>query len=310
MTDDEIAAQFSFATPQDSAVKRALIHLVERWTGQPELLRLYMHNRAEPRQGESFFDAALRLLRLDVAYDHARLATVPATGPVVFVANHPYGVLDGLVICALVHRVRPDFKILINAILTSPPEMVPHALPIDFRLEPEAIATNLRTRADARQHLAQGGAILIFPSGTVSTRISPFSRKPAGDPAWKPFVSQLVQRAKAPVVPLYMAGENSWAFHAASHLSLTLRLALLFREVRNQIGSSMSVTVGDMISPDALAGLGDRLSVAQHLRRLTYAAGGRATPPQYGPLLSRRLGLDVPDEWTGLSPAAKLKAAY
>lgn len=310
MTDDEIAARFSFATPEDGAVKRALIRFVERWTGQPDLLRLYMQNRAEPRQGEAFFDAALRLLRLDVSYDQAKLAAVPATGPVVFVANHPYGVLDGLVACALVHRVRPDFKILINAILTSPPEMVPHALPIDFREDPVALETNLRTRAEARKHLADGGAILIFPSGTVSTRISPFSRKLAGDPAWKPFVAQLVQRARAPVLPLHIDGENSWAFHAASHMSLTLRLALLFREVRNQIGSAMRVSIGDIIPSVALEGLGDRLSVAQHLRTLTYAAGGRIPPAQYGPLLSRRLGLDVPEEWAGLSAPERLKAAY
>jgi len=308
LTDDEIATRFSFATPDDGPFRRALIRLVERWTGQPELLRLYMQNRAAPRASESFFDAALRLLRLDVRYDHTKLAAAPATGPVVFVSNHPYGVLDGLVACALVHRVRPDFKILINAILTSPPEMVPHALPIDFREVPAAIETNLRTRAEARKHLAGGGAVLIFPSGTVSTRISPFSRKRAGDPAWKPFVAQLVQRAKAPVVPLYCDGENSWAFHAASHLSLTLRLALLFREVRNQIGQRMNVEVGDVIMPDALEG--DRNAVAQKLRTLTYATGNREAPSQYGPLLSRRLGLDVPDIWSGMTAPAKLKAAY
>ncbi len=310
MDDAEIASRFSFATPEDGAMKRALIHLVERWTGQPELLRLYLQNRAAPQAGESFFEAALRLLRLDVQYDHAKLAAAPATGPVVFVSNHPYGVLDGLVACALVHRIRPDFKILINAILTSPPEMTPHALPIDFREDPAALDTNLRTRAEARKHLASGGAILIFPSGTVSTRISPFSRKPAGDPAWKPFVSQLVQRAACPVVPLCFEGENSWAFHVASHVSLTLRLALLFREVRNQIGQGMKVHIGEPVPAAALAGMGDRHAIAQYLRTLTYSGGNRTPPAQYGPLLSRRLGLEVPDEWATMKVPAKLKAAY
>jgi hypothetical protein len=72
----------------------------------------------------------------------------------------------------------------------------------------------------------------------------------------------------------------------------------------------MRVSIGDIIPSGALEGLGDRLSVAQHLRTLTYQAGGRSAPAQYGPLLSRRLGLDVPDEWALLSAPEKLKAAY
>lgn len=310
MNDAEIADRFSFAAPEDGPIRRAFIHLIERWTGQPELLRLYLENRKSPVAGEAFFEAALRLLRLDVRYDAARLAAVPATGPVIFVSNHPYGVLDGLIACALVHRVRPDFKIMINAVLTSPSEMQPFSLPIDFRPEPDAVETNLRTRAEARKHLAAGGALMIFPSGCVSTRISLFTRKPAGDPAWKPFVSQLIQRSRAPVVPLYFEGENSWLFHAASHFSVTLRVALLFREVRNQIGRAMTVRIGDIIPATLLEGLGDRLAVAQHLRSLTYAMGDRRAPLPYGPRLSKRLGLDAPVEWASLTTPEKIKAAY
>jgi putative hemolysin len=310
MEDADIAARFSFASPDDGPFRRAFIHLIERWTGQPELLRLYLENRKNPVAGEAFFEAAIRKLRMDVSYDADRLAAVPATGPVIFVSNHPYGVLDGLIACALVHRVRPDFKILINAVLTSPSEMQPYALPIDFRLEPDAIETNLRTRAEARKHLGEGGALMIFPSGCVATRVSPFTRKPAGDPAWKPFVSQLIQRSRAPVVPLYFEGENSWAFHAASHLSITLRMALLYREVRNQMGRAMTVRIGEIIPANLLEGLGDRLAIAQHLRSATYAIGERLAPAPYGPRLSRRLGLEVAEEWARLSAPEKLKAAY
>src|SRR5579871_1016348 len=92
---------FSYADPSDPLLKRSLIRLVEKATGQPTLKRLYVENQRCPRADETFWDAAVRTLALDVRYDPAALAAIPATGPVVVVANHPYGVLDGLVMAWL-----------------------------------------------------------------------------------------------------------------------------------------------------------------------------------------------------------------
>jgi len=82
---------FSYATASDPPIKRGLIRLVEKATGQPKLKRMYVHNQRFPRVGETFWQAAVRSLELDVRYDPRALAAVPKTGPVVFVANHPYG---------------------------------------------------------------------------------------------------------------------------------------------------------------------------------------------------------------------------
>jgi putative hemolysin len=108
---------FSYAAPTDPPVKRQLIRLVEKATGQPALKKLYLANQRDPRPSESFWAAAVRSLALDVVYDEAALARLPRTGPTVFVANHPYGVLDGIVISWLVQKVRPDFLVLTNAVL-------------------------------------------------------------------------------------------------------------------------------------------------------------------------------------------------
>ncbi len=288
--------QFSFVAPGDSALRRKTIRTIERLVGQRELMQLYLRNRAAPRPEEPFFEAGLRLLRLRLAYDEARLAAIPKEGPLIFVSNHPYGVLDGIGACVLADRARGDFRILINSLLTGPEEMRLNSLPIDFRLTRDAMATNLRTRAEARRTLADGGTLILFPGGTVSTRMRAFSRLPAFDPAWKPFVSQLIQKSRASVVPLYFEGENGWAFHAASHLSATLRIALLFREVRKQMGGALSVRIGDVIPYEEIAHIRDRHALAQHLRDLTYSLGGREVPANYGPRLARRLQLDPPRE--------------
>ena len=84
---------------------------------------MYLENQRHPRAGESFFGAAVRKLDLDVRYDADALARIPTTGPVVIVANHPYGVLDGIVISWLVEKVRRDFVVLTNAVLMRAPEV-------------------------------------------------------------------------------------------------------------------------------------------------------------------------------------------
>jgi putative hemolysin len=186
---------FSYASAGDPALRRITIRAIERLTGQPRLKRLYLKNLRNPRAGESFWEAAVRGLALQVHYDETRLRAIPAVGPVVIVANHPFGVLDGIVIGHLVGRVRRDFKILTHSLLCRAPELRSYLLPIDFGESPSATATNLRSRAEALSWLCNGGALVVFPGGAVSTSERLFARR-AIDPEWKLFTAKAITRAK------------------------------------------------------------------------------------------------------------------
>jgi putative hemolysin len=269
---------FSYATASDPPLKRGLIRLVEKATGQPKLKRMYGHNQRFPQPGETFWQAAVRSLKLDVRYDTHALAAVPRTGPVVFVANHPYGVLDGIVIAWLVNKVRPDFLVLTHIVLTRAPEAAGFILPVDFSGAEGAEQTNLASRAAARAHLAHGGAVVVFPAGAISTAPDKFGLQPAVDGRWQPFVAQLIQRSKATVVPIWFGGQNSRLFQIASHVSLTLRLSLIFHEVKTRIGSCLPVTVGAPVPFAAMAAIRDRQALADELRARVYALS-RLTPP-------------------------------
>lgn len=262
---------FSYATPADPPVKRQLIRLVEKATGQPTLKRLYLDNQRYPRPSESFWAAAVRSLALDVVYDEAALARLPRNGPTVFVANHPYGVLDGIVISWLVEKVRPDFVVLTNAVLMRAHEVRDYVLPIDFSDTSEARAMNLKSRAAARAQLEKGGAVVVFPAGGVSTTPDRLGRRPAMDAPWQPFVAQLVQRSRATVAPVWFGGQNSRLFQIASHVSLTLRLSLLFHEVKTRIGTTLPVAIGAPIPYAELAKITDRQVLADLLMARTYA---------------------------------------
>jgi putative hemolysin len=275
---------FSYAALTDPPVKRRLIRLVERATGQPELKRLYLDSRRNRRPSESFWTIAVRALALNVLYDAAALQRLPRSGPTVFVANHPYGVLDGLVISWLVQQVRSDFLVLTNAVLLRAEEVRDFVLPIDFSVSPEAQAMNVASRAAARAHLAKGGAVVVFPAGAVSTAPDRLGRLPAVDAPWQPFVAQLVQRSGATVVPIWFGGQNSRLFQIASHVSQTLRLSLLFHEVRSRIGTNLPVAIGEPIPFAAIADIKDRQATADYLRARTYdlARDAREIRPESG----------------------------
>ena len=168
---------------------------------------------------ETFWQAAVRSLELDVRYDADALAAVPKTGPLVFVANHPYGVLDGIVMAWLASKVRSDFVVLTHIVLTRAPEAARFILPVDFSGTEEAERINLASRAAARAQLERGGAVVVFPAGAISTTPDKLGLKPAVDGRWQPFVSQLIQRSEATVVPIWFGGQNSRLFQIASHLS-------------------------------------------------------------------------------------------
>ncbi len=262
---------FSYATPSDSLAKRNFIRLVERATGQPKLKKLYLENQRNPRPDESFWQASVRCLALDVRYDAAALERAPKSGPVIFVANHPYGVLDGIAISWLVEKIRSDFVVLIHSALMRAPEVREFVLPVDFSGTEEALAINLATRAAARARLRRGGAIIVFPAGAISTAPDALGRQPAVDGRWHPFVAQLVQRSEATVVPIWFGGQNSRLFQIASHVSATLRLSLIFHEVAMNIGAALPVVVGEPIPFETLSRIEDRQALADDLRARTYA---------------------------------------
>src|SRR5687767_5908993 len=222
------AAALSYAAPEDTRSKQAVIRLVERLSGQARVERIYRQVRASLRPEDDVWAQAMRGLDITVRHDPCRLADVPRQGPLVVVANHPFGVVDGLALCHLVAKIRQDFRVVAMSTLCRIPEVRAHVLPINFANTRDAVATSARSRAAARALLVAGGCLLIFPAGAVSTSRRPFGL--AEDAPWHPFVGRLVQSSRAAVLPVRFEGQNSRLFQLVSQVSPTLRLSLLLRE--------------------------------------------------------------------------------
>lgn len=268
---------FSYSRKEHGALQRLVIRLIERLTGQPRLERLYRAWAENPHPHENIFAAGLRLLNLRLDMDGAALAKIPRSGPVLFVANHPFGVVDGLAMGHLATSARADTLIMTHSLLCQPPEARGYLLPVDFGGTEEAQATTMATRRRAVNWLNLGHALVVFPGGSVATSQRPF-RGPAVEYAWHPFVGKLARLPGVTVVPVYFHGQNSRAFQILSHTNYALRIALLFRESVRRMGTSVKVSAGQPITPEALAGLPDRNATIAELRRATLALGGPDAP--------------------------------
>ena len=309
----EEAPPISYVDPSMSVLQRAAVKVVERVGGQRKLKAVYDGFRADGGTPATFWDEMMRRTGITLRFDEAAMQAIPRTGPLLIVANHPYGLVDGFGLCWLASKIRPDFRLLINSVLVQAPETRDYFLPLDFSGTADATATNVRSRADARRYLEDGGMVLVFPAGAISTSPDPLGRRPAMDGPWQPFVGQLLQRARCPVVPVYFHGQNSRIFQIASHRSQTVRLALMAGEIRRRFGTPLDLTIGAAVDYAAFDGITSRAGLSAELCRRTYALGGIDTtkPGMIVPWPKALQGkpADAPGFWRSILPAGPARRA-
>jgi putative hemolysin len=261
--------KLTYAEKTDPFLKKVFIESIEFLTGRKTIERLY--NEAHAVKGLNhigLWKTVLDKLEVNIKYDKNQIAKIPKEGPLVMVANHPFGVVDGLTFGYLAALARPNFKILVNGVLHHDHMLEDYLLPVDFRETKEATMININTKNEAIRILKSGGTILIFPAGGVSTANKIFNE--ATDFEWKRFVIKLIHKSKATVVPLFFHGQNSRLFHFASFFSLSYRLGLLLNEIRNKMGKDIKVAVGDPIPFEIMAAIKDRQELLNYLRTTTY----------------------------------------
>ena len=261
--------KLTYVTPDDPLWRRSFINCVEAVSGQKKLNNLYHQYRLIGETTGNIWADAISHLRLTIEGLTETRSTIPAKGPVVIVSNHPYGVLDGLSLCYAVSLIRRDFKFLAHSTFQKVPELEPYVLPVDFDGASAALRSNIETKKAALKHVRDGGAIVIFPAGRVSTAKTPFGN--AQDAEWKLCCGSLIQRSGADVVPVYFKGQNSWLFHLASLLGEAMREALLMREIVRRINSEVHGVMGDIIKHAKLAEFENRRDMLDFLRHQVYA---------------------------------------
>ena len=264
-----VAKDISYAYSASTRGGRAMIRLMENATGRIGLIKRARGYEAEVSGGRDFWQVMVERYGLGLEILGGELNNIPTDGPLIVIANHPYGILDGLMMGHILSVVRGDFRILANSVFRKADDLNKVILPISFDETREAMAQNLETRREALRYLAEGGAIGIFPGGTVSTAAKPFSRPM--DPGWRAFTARMVAKSGATVVPIYFDGHTSRLFQLASHLHTTLRLGLLIKEFRKRVDTPVRVVIGKPIDPAEIeARAKDTRQLMDFLRKATY----------------------------------------
>lgn len=265
-------AAISYLEPEDPFLKRLLINGIEKLSGRDQVEAIYQEMCRLDLPFADFFRRGIELGELKVPANHFEEQRIPKKGPLVFVANHPFGVVDGLLMCDIAARTRGDFKILLHARLCRDEKMDPLFLPVSFEEDRAAIKINVETKREAQRVLAGGGTVVIFPSGGVATR-SNFGFGKLEDLPWSTFVAKIVSQSEATVVPVHFGGENSFLFHFVSAFSATLRTALFLKQVTNKIGAEVEVTIGKPIPWAEMSDIKGRRALTDFLFQRTHALG-------------------------------------
>ena len=251
------------------------------------------------------------LEKLEIRWECAPedLRRIPAQGPVIVIANHPFGLADPLILGALLAGVRKDFRFLANSFLKAIPQLDQHIIPVNPFGGSNAVRENRKSMRRSVEWLNGGGLLVVFPAGEVaSMRLPDLGIK---DPEWTENVARLMVRTGASAIPVFCHGTHSPVFHFAGLLHPSLRTLLLPHELLNKAGSEIRVSIGRPIPADRLAHIHGFHDATEYLRARTYLLEGHVPPlprpkhflqPNLQPNLNRK-----PANLAGAQPSSAME---
>ncbi|MGA9503100.1 MAG: lysophospholipid acyltransferase family protein, partial [Terriglobales bacterium] len=212
--------------------------------------------------------ALLTEMKVKLDVQPADLECIPVQGPLVAVANHPFGVLDGAALAVLLLRARPDVKILTNSLLEGIPELHEHCIFVDPFHTPSSAERNVKPLRQALEWVRRGGALAVFPAGEVSQWN--LREAQVTDPAWSTVAARLVRKTGASALPVYFRGHNSVTFQLLGLIHPRLRTLFLLQEFLQQREKNVHVRIGKAIPSEVISNLVNDAEATEYLRQRTY----------------------------------------
>ena len=269
----QVATPFLFEKSSERSGRRwrnKALRVLEKISGLERCQQLYDEIEAGCEL-EDFLGQALAKAAIDYRLSDSSIARVPHSGACVLVANHPYGAAEGLVLFHLLSRVRPDFKVLGNFLLGRVPQLREKLIEVDPFGGKEAARANVNPLRQALQHLRNGGLLVVFPAGEVSSWQGP--RRGVVDPPWSDTVARLVQKSKAAVLPVFFPGHNGLLFQLAGAVHPRLRTLLLPNMLLKGRKTPLTPLIGNLIPSKRWATFASDRQLVDYLRLRTYALG-------------------------------------
>ena len=242
---------FTFASAEVNLFSQQFIKLIELFTGKIKLKKLYDQYLLENNPPENFWNDAIKKLKFNLLTNYEEGSYIPKSGRLIIVANHAFGVADGVSLCSVISNIRQDYKMITHKVLRQADAVKDKIIPIDFSPNREAMLANIDARKEAEIVLKNDGVIVMFPSGQIATKDNLKLKTKAHDGDWKQFVSKLIVKTKSPVLPSYFEGQNSQLYHIANKMGQTFRYSLLMHELTRKIGDTINLHFCLLYTSDA-----------------------------------------------------------
>lgn len=234
------------------------IDVLERWYNE------WLQQPKTEDTTDQFISYALKTLDISIEVKNKeRLDTIPPDGPFICVANHPLGGLEGMILTQILRRIRPDLKVLTNQLLSSIPEFSDTFIGVDV-LNQGRTMQNAKGMREVTSHLSKGGALLVFPAGTVSRLKLPSLK--ISDAPWNTMVSRLSRKFNVPIMPVFIEGQNSIPFYLSAYIHKRLRTAMLPRAMIKKMGETIKLHIGQTIPASDVIRLDNDIIATQYIR--------------------------------------------
>lgn len=241
---NNIHNKLSIATFEKNPIKRGFFKFLERLIGVTTVDQIYCESKIQDKD-ENWWSSALRVLNIDVDIKYLNNVEVPEKESLIVVCNHPYGITDGILLGKILSFYRDDYMFLANEALQKIPEICERIIPLELNtLDKKEKSNNISAIRRAHSHLTDGGALVIFPGGEVSSSSGIFNTPV--DSKWSSLPVKLSKSFQCPILPVYIHGRSSYLFQLVTKISFSLRKYFLFREVLKNRNKTINVTINDL----------------------------------------------------------------
>ena len=258
--------------PVSQAVANAIESPIEKILGLTTLNRIYDRVMLD-KSTDTFWAKALRGIGVKTRTQPGDIEKIPTTGPLLVIANHPYGGIDGMILAALLLSIRPDVKVMGNFLLNRIPDVQQDIIPVDPFNRKDSVLKNLRGIRQSIDWIKAGHCLVVFPAGEVSHL--DLSQRAVVDASWNTTLARIVRRTETAVQPVFFHGTNSMIFQIAGMIHPMLRTAMLPREMLRKQTQTIDLSIGTPIPFKRLDEIKDDRGLVDYLRLRTYVLCGR-----------------------------------